>query len=661
METFNSKHPSIAIDEAHELCSQAAWDFHEKINEQSEFVKVNMAYGRVNFCNVVSEVDYPLQPTSMMDGYAVNFNQYFKIKDQISTFKIAEKIYADCTSTASTKNENDSGATYCVYVTTGSPVPSNYDTVIPVEWIGKIDDDIILLLGKEVNEGMFIRPCGANFRKGETIIVKGKKIDEFDLTALISLGISEVRVLANLVVGIMSNGDELKNIFDSAQIWPDSGSKIYDSNKFELTSLLQRHFKSIRIVDLGIIKDTEDDVEMAFEKASFNQIQILISTGSVSMGEKDYVKKHIEKLASIGNSKLIFGRVNMKPGMPTTLAINFKSQQMLFFGLSGNPVSCVIGYYLFVKPSLETLESTVKSKNSLTKNSKLHYVQALSLVNLKVTSERPELIRSTLLLSTQESKLYVIPTTLNQMSSSIKSLLNNFNCLIRLPCQDSSSQVITAGTSVPVIVTENILIKPLSEIQSIKANFEETENFKSEKVSCFCGMKNDSVKFSPVKIKIGILVISDKLQNSLYAENKALLNFRSYITQNRIKENYTEIELPIVGNEFDSIKSALRAATQTTNVIITSGGTGVSEKDITPEVTKSLIEKECTGISQLIMQESVKLNKFCSFSRATCGIFNNSFILNLPGNPNAVSEILDIVEPLFGHLVNQIKGIQDFH
>ncbi|MBR2455196.1 MAG: molybdopterin adenylyltransferase [Clostridia bacterium] len=92
------------------------------------------------------------------------------------------------------------------------------------------------------------------------------------------------------------------------------------------------------------------------------------------------------------------------------------------------------------------------------------------------------------------------------------------------------------------------------------------------------------------------------------------------------------------------------------NVIFTTGGTGFSPRDITPEATKAVIEKDVPGIAEAIRQKSLEITEKAMLSRAVSGIRKNSLIINLPGSPKAVKEALEVVIPVLPHAVEVLSG-----
>jgi molybdenum cofactor synthesis domain-containing protein len=119
-------------------------------------------------------------------------------------------------------------------------------------------------------------------------------------------------------------------------------------------------------------------------------------------------------------------------------------------------------------------------------------------------------------------------------------------------------------------------------------------------------------------------------------------------------------EKVIVPDEKDEIHSALERfiSIKEVNLIVTTGGTGVSERDITPEVTKKFIDKDIPGIPELIRSSSFKKLNTSVLYRGHCGIVKNKILLNLPGSPGGVKDGLDILKILLPHMFEILDGKQ---
>lgn len=118
------------------------------------------------------------------------------------------------------------------------------------------------------------------------------------------------------------------------------------------------------------------------------------------------------------------------------------------------------------------------------------------------------------------------------------------------------------------------------------------------------------------------------------------------------------VEKIIVTDDYENLRQTLHAlaARDDLNLIITSGGTGLAERDNTPEATSAVIEREVMGISEALRIQTLKNTPTAMLSRGVCGTRNQTLIINLPGSPKAVQECFAVVKPVLQHAVNQVCG-----
>lgn len=113
----------------------------------------------------------------------------------------------------------------------------------------------------------------------------------------------------------------------------------------------------------------------------------------------------------------------------------------------------------------------------------------------------------------------------------------------------------------------------------------------------------------------------------------------------------------IITDDFENLRQTLYSLTKTeANLIITTGGTGFSERDNTPEATRAVIEKETPGISEAMRFETLKKTNMSMLSRGISGIRNNTLIINLPGSPEGVQECFEVIKNVLPHAISLIKG-----
>ncbi len=161
------------------------------------------------------------------------------------------------------------------------------------------------------------------------------------------------------------------------------------------------------------------------------------------------------------------------------------------------------------------------------------------------------------------------------------------------------------------------------------------------------------------KIKAGIITISDRCFRKERVDESGMI--LKELIENELKGNVCFYK--IVPDEWDEIKNAILLASDESliDLLFTTGGTGLSKRDITPEVTSALIDKVVPGISEIMRAEGFKSNPFSVLSRGICGVRKGTLIINLPGSPTGVKECFLTILPIITHAIKTIKGLPDFH
>jgi molybdenum cofactor synthesis domain-containing protein len=155
------------------------------------------------------------------------------------------------------------------------------------------------------------------------------------------------------------------------------------------------------------------------------------------------------------------------------------------------------------------------------------------------------------------------------------------------------------------------------------------------------------------KITAGILTISDKGSRG-EREDLSGLEIRKLLDTLPAEVLHYEIipdEADIIADRLVHLADSMRL-----DLILTTGGTGVSPRDVTPEATLQVIEKQIPGLAELMRLKSLEITPHAALSRAVAGIRGSSLIVNLPGSPKSVRENLSVILPTFRHAVEKIKG-----
>ncbi len=155
-----------------------------------------------------------------------------------------------------------------------------------------------------------------------------------------------------------------------------------------------------------------------------------------------------------------------------------------------------------------------------------------------------------------------------------------------------------------------------------------------------------------MSFQVGIIILSDRAFSG-EREDGCIPVFRELLTE----PDYEIAEAVIIPDDPAMIKNMLEAfIAKDYALIITSGGTGCSRRDNTPEVTAKLLDKPTPGVDEAIRRFSETKSKYAIYSRAVSGLANRSFLLNLPGSPRAVREIIEFILPTLNHPLKLVAG-----
>ncbi len=221
-----------------------------------------------------------------------------------------------------------------VRIMTGAPIPDGADGIVMVEETAT-DGDGVLVCG-EVQPGDHIRPAGGDLRAGEEAFPAGTVLTPAHLGVVANLGYARVWAVRRPRVAVMSTGDELTPPGEAL-----SPGRITDSNRLMLRALVTQ--AGAEAVDLGIAPDDETVIADRLEQA-ITTCDALITTGGVSMGEYDLVKKVLDSTGALN-----WWQVAIKPAKPLAFGV---VEGLPVFGLPGNPVSSLVSFELFARPAL---------------------------------------------------------------------------------------------------------------------------------------------------------------------------------------------------------------------------------------------------------------------------------------------------------------------
>ncbi|XP_026146238.1 gephyrin-like isoform X6 [Carassius auratus] len=391
----------------------------------TEIINYRDGMGRVLAQDVYAKDNLPPFPASVKDGYAVR-----AADGPGDRFIIGE-------SQAGEQPTHTVMPGQVMRVTTGAPIPCGADAVVQVEdteLLRESEDgteELEVRILVQARPGQDIRPIGHDIKRGECVLAKGTHMGPSEIGLLATVGVTEVEVQKFPVVAVMSTGNELLNPEDDL-----NPGKIRDSNRSTLLATIQEH--GYPTINLGIVGDNPDDLLNALNEG-ISRADVIITSGGVSMGEKDYLKQVLDIDL---HAQIHFGRVFMKPGLPTTFAtLDMDGSRKLIFALPGNPVSAVVTCNLFVIPALRKMQGILDPRPTI--------IKARLSCDVKL-DPRPEYHRCILTWHHQEPLPWA-QSTGNQVSSRLMSM-RSANGLLMLPPKTEQYVELHKGEVVDVMV-----------------------------------------------------------------------------------------------------------------------------------------------------------------------------------------------------------------
>jgi molybdopterin molybdotransferase len=315
---------TISIDEARELLVS-----HVRPIARTELVPLAQAGGRIASADLTAQVFVPPFSRSAMDGYAViAADTTGASRQRPITLPITERVF-----TGNTPIHGISRGE-CSEIATGAPLPDGSDAVVMFEETRGIDDGRVEIFAAAA-PGQNIGRRGADITPGDLVVRSGDLLNPSRLGAVAAVGIDRVEVFAQPRVAILSTGNE---VVEPGQ--PLAGGQIYDVNRFTLGAVVAAHGCSAE--PHPPVRDTIEALEDALEACA--GADLMIFSGGSSVGDRDLI---VDLIARRG--EVVFHGIAVKPGKPTLFAT---IDQIPFFGMPGNPTSCLSNAYILLVPFL---------------------------------------------------------------------------------------------------------------------------------------------------------------------------------------------------------------------------------------------------------------------------------------------------------------------
>ncbi len=287
-----------------------------------ERVSLAEAQGRVLAVDLIATLDLPPWPNSAMDGYALRLADWTG-----EPLPVSQRIFAG-------QAPEPLAAGTCARIFTGAPMPEGADCVEMQENAEVLQDQRVRFI-EPLKPGQNIRPQGQETTVGDKVLAAGTRLGPIELGLAASLGLAELEVIRRVRVAVLSTGDEL---IEPGQ--PLGPGQIYNSNRVLLCSWLQR--LECEVVDAGILPDDLEKTRAAL--AGLNEVDLILSTGGVSVGEADFLGHALRE-----EGELALWKLAIKPGKPLTFG-HFRGVPVI--GLPGNPASTLVTFALLARAYL---------------------------------------------------------------------------------------------------------------------------------------------------------------------------------------------------------------------------------------------------------------------------------------------------------------------
>jgi molybdopterin molybdotransferase len=299
--------------------------------------------------DIIANHNSPEFLTSGMDGYAFKYEDIGLDSLKISDYNPAGSIV---------KSEVLNG--YCIKTFTGALMPQGSDTLIPIENVSVIDNNIVI--NDKVPYKFATRDIGENYAKNEILITKGETITFAQIGVLASLNISYIKVYSKPIIAVASTGDEILDLGEKQS----NDSQIRSSNHLTIEAISKQY--GADVIQQGVVKDDKHSI-LNLIKSSLQKADIVVTTGGVSVGDYDFVKDIIKDELQ---AKVLFQGVQIKPGQHIIIA---QKNNKFIIGLPGFAYSSTVTFILYVLPLI------FKLKNSN---------QTLPIIKAKIKSNFPK-------------------------------------------------------------------------------------------------------------------------------------------------------------------------------------------------------------------------------------------------------------------------------
>ncbi len=389
---------------------------------EAEYVDIEESYGRFLADDLIATCDVPHFNRAPYDGFAVrSLDTAAASQTNPVEFEVVDHIGAGMVSSKLV------GQNQAVRIMTGAMMPEGTDAVVMFEVAKTYDKDGMpyMSIKRSFKKGENVSHRGEDAKEGEILVKKGTLINPGIQAMLATFGYKRVPAAKKPLVGLFATGTELLEVDE-----PLTAGKIRNSNSHMIAAQIERAGGIVHF--FGKLPDEFDTCFEAVKNA-LKEVDMLITTGGVSVGDFDYLPEIYEKLGA----EVFFNKVSMRPGSVTTVA---RYNEKILFGLSGNPSACYVGFELFARPVIRKLLFSEKPH--------LRKEKAVLEADFPKANPFTRFVRSSAYI--EDGRLKATPSGLDK--SNIIMSLAGANSLMILP---GGTRGFTARTEVDVLLLED--------------------------------------------------------------------------------------------------------------------------------------------------------------------------------------------------------------
>lgn len=563
------------------------------------------AVGRRLASDLVTQYPSPSFDNSQMDGYGIGYANLsggrFRVGPDVPAGTDPAEIYH--------YGINGYGHDTAIPIMTGAKIPDDVVAIVPVE---QAEPPIFAEIGEyvqlpAVEVGRFIRKTGSDMPAGELLASEGTVVDAALVATAASQGITELPVKARPRIAVVAGGDEV--VGGSTPV----AAKIFDANTPLVQGLAQSH--GMHIVATGSTTDDLRDFRAVIDRLIQDHApDLILTSGGISEGKYEVVRQLLERLEGSW-----VGKIAQQPGGPQGYGV-YETTPII--AVPGNPVSTLVSVRTLVLPALwQAFRSGFKPVA----------VQAQLNGAVNGIPDKTQYRRAVVGLNGSD----VIAQIQGAAGSHLLAQAVGANALVEIPpyARFQPGELVTAHLFGHT--TWDAQVKPVPGPTQIHAGHH-TPQAESAQRSAM------------------VIVASTRAAAGVYADDAG-----PKLVQWLRSTGYDTPDATVVADHdlqatMDQLLNGDLGALP--DVLITSGGTGVSPTDQTVDVISTYLDQQLPNVMTSVLLEGLKSTPHAALSRGIAGILDDMFVVTLPGSLGGVADGMKVLEELLDHIVDQIRG-----